>query len=124
MSSRFSTRLLVLCTALLAGPVSANGTERLRLSVSPTIAMAPATLRVQVRIAPDAANRSLAIVADGENYYRSSLLPLDGDRAASTLDISYPGVPGGTYEVLCVLLDSSGHQRATARVEISVQQVA
>jgi hypothetical protein len=121
MTSRWSATVLVFCAGLLTTGAAADGNDPLRLSVSPAFSFAPSTVRVHVRIAPDPANRSLAIVTDGDDYYRSSTIPLEGDRTPVTLGVSYPNLPGGTYEVVSVLQDSSGRQRATARARITVQ---
>jgi hypothetical protein len=68
---------------LTALPV--NGGERLRLEVTPAQSMAPATVRIRARVEPSAANRLLAIVADGEDFYRSSEIQLEGDQAPATV---------------------------------------
>jgi hypothetical protein len=85
------------------------------MKVSPRQALAPVNLRVSVRIEPDAENRVLTIVADSPQFYRSSQIALEGDRAPKTFTIEYPNVPGGQYEVTSVLFNSTGRERATIR---------
>jgi hypothetical protein len=52
-------------------------------------------------------------VADSPEFYRSSQIQLEGDRAPKTVTIEYPNVPGGEYEVTSVLVNSMGRERAT-----------
>jgi hypothetical protein len=59
---------------LLVATTPAGGREALSVQVSPRNAFAPANLQVLVRLAPDASNRSLSIVADSEELLRSSAI--------------------------------------------------
>lgn len=103
---------------LAVSPVGAG--ERLTMRVSPQMATAPATLVVHVVAEQNAANRALQIQLDSADYYRSSLLRLDGDDAARTTRVEYNGVPGGTYEVRVTLLGADGKPRATDSREIRI----
>jgi hypothetical protein len=100
---------------LVTGITTADAGECLTMRVSPRQALAPVNLRVSVQIEPSAENRVLMIVADSSEFYRSSQIPLEGDRAPKTFSIEYPNVPGGEYEVTSVLVNSRGRERATAR---------
>jgi hypothetical protein len=57
----------------------------------------PATVRILVDVAPDAANRALRIEADSETLFRASELELGGadDRRLHT--IVFKSLPAGTY---------------------------
>jgi hypothetical protein len=92
-----------------------DANEILSMKVSPRQALAPVNLRVSVRVEPNADNRVLTIVADSPEFYRSSHIPLEGDRAPKAFTIEYPNVPGGQYEVTGVLVNSMGRERATIR---------
>jgi hypothetical protein len=92
-----------------------DANECMSMKVSPRQALAPVNLRVSVRVEPNAENRVLTIVADSPQFYRSSQIPLEGDRAPKTFTIEYPNVPGGQYEVTSVLFNSIGRERATIR---------
>lgn len=83
------------------------------MKVTPHQALAPVNLRVSVRIEPHADNRGLMIVADGADFYRSSQITLEGERAPRVVNVEYPNVPGGNYDVTGVLLNSLGEERAT-----------
>jgi hypothetical protein len=89
--------------------------ECLTMRVSPRQALAPVNLRVSVRIEPNADNRVLVIVADSPEFYRSSSIQLEGDQAPRTVNIQYPNVPSGEYEITGVLVNSLGHERAAVR---------
>jgi hypothetical protein len=93
----------------------AQGNEPLTLAVTPAQSMAPATVRVRARVEPSAENRKLTIIADGDDYYRSSEFQLEGDQAPPTVELRFPSLPGGNYEIYAVLIDSAGRQRAIAR---------
>ena len=105
---------------LLVAALPAAGSEPLALSVTPTQSFAPATLHVRARIEPHGANRVLALIVDGADFYRSSELPLDGDQAPKTVEMSIRSVPAGEYIVSGVLVDAVGHQRAIAHQAIRV----
>jgi hypothetical protein len=97
-----------------------NAGERLTMIVTPARSIAPATIRVRVRVEPAASNRVLNVVADSGDYYRSSEIPLDGERAPRTLVVQFPSVPGGDYVVHSTLLDENGRRSASAMTAIKV----
>jgi hypothetical protein len=66
-----------------------NGGEPLRLAVTPAQSMAPATVRIRARVEPSPANGLLAIVADGEEFYRSSEIRLEADQASATVEVQF-----------------------------------
>ena len=44
----------------------------------------PATVRVTAIVERDAQNRAMEVVADSDGFYRSSLIPLEGENAPRT----------------------------------------
>ena len=56
-----------------------DGGTPLRLAVTPAQSFPPARVRIRATIEPNAENRTLAIVVDGADFYRSSDIQLDGD---------------------------------------------
>ena len=110
--------MLVTIAALTAIP--ASGSEPLRLAVSPIQSFAPSNLNIRARVVPNAENRALTIVAESEDFYRSSEIPLEGDHAPATITFEFRGVPSGEYVVFGVLTDSAGHRRAIAEQEVRV----
>jgi len=109
--------ILVTAAALPAG---ARERERLALLVTPAVSFAPANLVVRAVIDADAANRAIQITAESEDFYRSSEMSLDGDRAPRTSQFEFRSLPPGIYEVTAVLVDSTGGQRASVTREVEV----
>ena len=109
------------CLVAAAGVL--NGSEPLRLQVSPSVARAPALLTVRVTVAAAADDRLLQVVAESSDFYRSSEVPLDGTNSAPLKVFEFRNMPTGLYQVTGVLVGSHG-PRATAfkiaKVEPSV----
>ena len=99
-------------------PAGEQAGPRLRLSVSPAVARAPALLRIQVYVDPAPDNRLLEIVTESGDYFRSSSIPLEGARASRSHRVEYRSLPPGAYIVRAVLIGDDGE--AHARVEESV----
>jgi hypothetical protein len=90
------------------------------MTVSPAQSFAPATLRIQVRLERDVDNRALEIAADSGDFYRSSVVELDGERAPRVVIVEFRSVPGGHYEIRSALRDGVGHERACVRQQAIV----
>jgi hypothetical protein len=103
---------------MAATSVVANG--KVSMKVSPAIAFAPATLVIKTRVEPDADNREMDVVAESDEFYRSSTVPLDGDRAPVTSTFQLRGLPPGEYEVTAVVAGVNGQQRAVAHAHVTV----
>lgn len=103
---------------LTTGSLGAN--ERLSMRVSPTVSFAPANLVVQTRVAADNNNRAIEIVAESPEFYRSSELPLDGERAPRTTRFEFKSLPGGNYEVRAVLKGAGGEELASVQSHVNV----
>jgi hypothetical protein len=107
---------LVTASALPAG---ARDAERMTIRVSPAIAFAPANLVVRTTIAADPDNRAVEIVAESTEFYRSSEIQLDGERAPRTSQFEFRSLPPGMYEVKAILRGASG-ERAAVRQQVNV----
>jgi len=81
--------------------------ERLTLKVSPAVAFAPANLIVRATILADADNRAVEIIAESDDFYRSSEIQLEGEKAARTNMFEFRSLPPGTYEVRASLVGES-----------------
>jgi hypothetical protein len=114
----------VIIPALALAPSPLGAGERLTMRVAPVLALAPATLVIDAVAERDPANRALQIQVESAEYYRSSLVQLEGDQAARTTTIRYENVPGGTYEVRVVLLGSNGQQRAATARPVELFSIA
>jgi hypothetical protein len=62
----------------------------------------------------------LQIIAESDDYYRSSEIQLDGDRAPRTTLVKFPGVPGGVYQVSAMLKGEGGEELAFAHYDVTV----
>ena len=109
-----------LCGLMLvaAGPLGAS--ERLSLRVSPAVSFAPANLVVRTTIQADAANRAVEVVAESNEFYRSSEIELDGENAPRTNTFEFRSLPSGTYEVRVTLRGGGGQQLANVRQQVNV----
>jgi hypothetical protein len=94
--------------------------EQITMKVSPAVAFAPANLVVRTTVLADPDNRAIEIIADSEDFYRSSMIQLEGDHAARTTQFEFRSLPPGTYEVRANLYGSNGAQRATTRQQVNV----
>jgi hypothetical protein len=108
------------CGLLLVAALPLNAGEPLMMTLSPPMSAAPATVRVRLIIEPDSSNRALEVVADSADFYRSSLIELDGERAPRMAVVEYRSLPGGDYVISGTLSDVTGHARAFVSREIVV----
>jgi hypothetical protein len=109
---------LLMCAAAM--PVGAGEPERLTIRVSPAVSFAPANLVVRAMISADSGNRMMEVVAESEDFYRSSQIDLDGERAPRTTMFEFRSLPPGTYEVKGTLRGSGGEERAAVRLQVNV----
>jgi hypothetical protein len=114
-----AVRIGLLVSALMPTTFVA-ATAPVSIRVSPAISFAPANLVVQTVIEPDADNREMEIVADGDDFYRSSTVQLDGDRAAKTTRFEFHSVPPGEYRISATVIGADGRSRAIARSHVRV----
>ena len=105
---------------MLTPTIPLGAGERITIKVSPAISFAPANLIVRTMIVADADNRSVEIIAESTDFYRSSEIQLDGDKAPRTTMFEFRSLPQGTYEVRANLIGAGGQQRAWVRQQINV----
>jgi len=75
---------------------------------------------VRASIEADAQNRSIEIVAESSDCYRSSEISLDGEKAPRTNVFEFRSLPPGSYEVKATVLDARGKSLAHARQSVNV----
>ena len=113
---------LALAALTIIGMFTASGTtdasEKLTLRVTPNVSSAPSTVIVKATVARNAANRWLHIEADSGEFFRSSAIELDGDRAPVITEIRLPNLPGGEYTVKAVLRNSMGEETIVRRTAL------
>ena len=73
----------------------------------------PATLRVTVAVQPDESNRALVVEADGDSLFRSSEVPLHGEKEQRIHTVEFKNLPAGQY-VLRAEVHSARDVRGTA----------
>ncbi len=87
------------CAVLAISSSPVNGGEGLTMRIWPATSMAPAILTVQVTVETDGDNRLLEVVAESEDFYRSSEIRLDGSNAPRVNVFEFRSLPGGVYQV-------------------------
>jgi len=88
----------------------ANTPKPIEVTAAPRIALAPSDVRVRIRVEPHTENRLLVVVLAGDNYYRSSQIPLDGDKEATTHERSYIGVRAPGHYMISAILQRQGEK--------------
>ena len=107
--------VLVVSSVLSLAPDSSNAFDGLRFNLSPGVALAPANVNVRARVDRDADNRGLEIAAESDEFFRSSYIALDGDRAPVVTELSFKGLPSGQYRVSVVLHGSHGVRSSVSK---------
>jgi hypothetical protein len=113
-------RVALLGVSMMIAVVPLGAGERMTMKVSPAVAFAPANLIVRAMVVADADNRALQIIAESQDFYRSSMVQLEGDRSARTSMFEFRSLPPGRYEVRANLFGANGAQRASLRQQINV----
>jgi hypothetical protein len=106
--------------ALLISAAPGRAREPLAIRVSPAVCFAPANLIVRTTIEADSGNRAVEIVAESPEFYRSSEVQLDGDKAPRTTTFEFRSLPSGSYEVKATLVGDNGKPRAYVRQQVNV----
>ncbi len=95
-------------------PTVANGDdpepEKVTVKIRPVVLFAGRDVKATVRAPRDARNRALRITVEGEDYYASSDVQLDGIDAATTHQFTWRELPGGAYRVDAILLRADGER--------------
>ena len=95
MRTTIVTALLLVLAALSTERSPAK--EIVEIRVRGHYYAAPATVSVIVAVEPGQQNRALLVEADGEDYYRSSEIELDGDKEKRLHSIEFKSLPAGEY---------------------------
>jgi hypothetical protein len=105
---------------MLTATLPAGAGERMTLKVSPAVCFAPANLIVRTMIEADAENRAVEIIAESPDFYRSSKIQLDGERAPRTSVFEFRSLPPGSYDVTARLFGTGGSERAEVHQQVNV----
>jgi hypothetical protein len=109
-----------LCGMMMMTTTVVGANEPLTMQVSPTMSFAPANLVIRTRLEPDASNRAMEVVAESGEFYRSSAIQLEGDRAPRTTTFEFRSLPPGQYAVTAAVIGADGQRRAVARSRVHV----
>src|SRR5262245_5021904 len=120
MNARVMVCGMCLFTLTVAPTTFVAAKEPLSIRVSPAVSFAPANLIIQTRVDPDPYNRALEIVAESGDFYRSSTVQLEGDRAPKTTMFEFRSLPPGEYEVRASVIGADGQPKAIARGQAHV----
>lgn len=105
------TALVVLACLILTGAATTNARDSVGVRVTPSISMAPATIRVYVTVEPDANNRELVVQADSGLFFTSSTVQLDGDKAPRLQSFVLKELPAGNYTIAAQVVQRDGRSR-------------
>jgi hypothetical protein len=108
--------LAAACVGLSPGLVRSD--EKLSIRVNPTMAMAPAFVIVRAVIAADQDNRALDVIAESDDFYTSSQVPLNGTLSPRMKEVRFEGLPAGEYQIRAILVGSQGHRAAVSQTLI------
>ena len=111
---------MLVCFIAITTTTIAGAEAPLTIRVSPLKSFAPANLVVRTRVEPDARNRAIEVVAESGEFFRSSVIEVEGDRAAKTRTFEFRSLPPGDYEVMVAVLGIDGKIRARARTHVNV----
>jgi hypothetical protein len=115
-----TVRLFIVAGFLMTGAGPLDAGERLEMRVSPSVSFAPANLVVRATIEANTDNRAIEIVAESPDFYRSSEIQLNGDRAPRTSVIEFRSLPSGSYHVRAVLRGSGGEELAAVQQRVNI----
>jgi hypothetical protein len=123
--ARSRTQSVLVVGLILAGMPAATrllAREPLVVRVSPTMAQPPAFVTVRTDVESHEDNRSLEVSAEGDDFFTSSRLPLEGRDAPRFNEFHFDNLPEGRYTVRVVLMGSTG-PRATVSRAVNVGSV-
>jgi hypothetical protein len=111
---------LVLCVISFTGlaglsPAASADEGEVGLRVTPLVAQVPAHVNIVVQIPRAVDNRLLRITLDSGAFYRSSDVPLDGDKAAVQHLLTWRGIVAGSYDVVAELYGPANRKKIVRR---------
>jgi hypothetical protein len=109
--------------ALSTATLGAAG-EPVSVRVNPSVAVAPTMLAIRVNVTPQAANRALEIVVDSNDFYRLSLVQLEGDQGPVVSNLKIDRGPAGEYDVTATDIGADGRRGTPARARAEVMSTS
>ena len=111
---RLVTAILVLGVGV-AAEVVAEQRAKLEMRLSGSVALAPAVLRSTVFVEQHPDNRMLRVSIDGENYFGSSDIPLEGADSRRSHQLTWKDLPAGEYQISTELFGATGPRAVLVR---------
>lgn len=106
-------------TAFVIFVVGLRDDRQLRIAVEGGLQFEPATIRLRVRVEPDAANRGLAVGVLSPAFESSSWEDLPGTNARITRWFTYTGLPAGEYTAVAeVVRPGEDHWQTETRFQV------
>jgi hypothetical protein len=110
---------LALAILVAANAVAVGAQDLVEIRVRRRFYTEPATVRITVAVRPDQENRTLVILADGDRFFRSSEVTLEGDKEQRIHTVEFKNLPAGHY-VLRAEVHSHARMRAAAEESLTV----
>jgi len=110
---------LALAILVAANAVAVGAQDLVEIRVRGRFYTEPATVRITVAVRPDQENRTLVILADGDRFFRSSEVTLEGDKEQRIHTVEFKNLPAGHY-VLRAEVHSNARMRAAAEESLTV----
>jgi len=114
---------MLVAVILVTGTLLAPAKEIVEIRVRGHYYAAPATVPVVIAVEPRSENRTLVVEADGEEYFRSSEVELDGEKEKRLHSLEFTRLPAGEY-ILRAQVKSKSGVLATAVRELVVTGIA
>ena len=105
---------------MLTATTVTDAKQPVSIRVSPEIPFAPANVVIRTSVEPATENRSIEVIAESGEFYRSSTIQLEGDRAPKTTMLEFRALPPGNYDVSASVIGSGGQRRAVAHMQVKV----
>ena len=102
------TMMTLACWAVLVQPMAVwAAADELSVRLPYVVSHGDALVRATVWVPRDGDNRMLRITLDSESFYRSSDVPLEGERAPQSHTLVWHKLPPGSYDVTIELVGTT-----------------
>ena len=114
-----TARLIAILGLVTLGSYAGTAKEVLEIRLRGHYYAEPATVRITVAVEPAKEHRALLVEADGDTYFRSSAIVLDGENEKRLHTVEFKNLPAGSY-TLRAQLRSTADILATATQDLVV----
>ena len=109
----------IIATTLAVGAVNLPANEVVEIRMPGRYYSEPATVRIMIAVEPNSANRRLRVEADGDSFFRSSEVTLEGEKGQRLHTVEFKNLPAGQYVVRAAVL-SNADVRGSAQQALTV----